>query len=75
MAKSFDSINDYKTNLTFTSLPYEEEMFENDTILKEKRDRWHSNLSRDVYVEEAIHVLSDMRKNNIREDKLAKVRD
>ncbi|MBZ9632160.1 carboxy terminal-processing peptidase [Salegentibacter sp. LM13S] len=75
MAKSFDSINDYKTNLTFTSLPYEKEMFENDTILKEKRDRWHNNLSRDVYVEEAIHVLSDMRKNNIREDKLAKVRD
>jgi len=75
MAKSFDSINDYKTNLTFTSLPYEEKMFENDTILKEKRDRWHKNLSRDVYVEEAIHVLSDMRKNNIREDKLAKVRD
>lgn len=75
MAKSFDSINDYKTNLTFTSLPYEEKMFENDTILKEKRDRWHKNLNRDVYVEEAIHVLSDMRKNNIREDKLAKVRD
>ncbi|MBZ9730725.1 carboxy terminal-processing peptidase [Salegentibacter sp. JZCK2] len=75
MAKSFDSINNYKTNLTFTSLPYEEEMFKNDTILKEKRDRWHTNLSKDVYVEEAIHVLSDMRKNNIREDKLAKVRD
>jgi len=75
MAKSFDSIKNYKTNLTFTSLPYEEEMFENDTILKEKRDRWHTNLSKDVYVEEAIHVLSDMRKNNIRQDKLAKVKD
>ncbi len=75
MAKSFDSIKNYRTNLTFTSLPYEEEMFENDTILKEKRDRWHTNLSKDVYVEEAIHVLSDMRKNNIRQDKLAKVKD
>ncbi len=75
VAKSFDSIKNYKTNLTFTSLPFEEEMFENDTILKEKRDRWHTNLSKDVYVEEAIHVLSDMRKNTVREDKLAKVKD
>jgi carboxyl-terminal processing protease len=74
-AKSFDSIKNYKTNLSFTSLPYEKEMFENDTILKEKRDRWHSNLSKDVYVEEAIHVLSDMRKNNIRQDKIAEVKD
>ena len=75
MAKRFDSIKNYKTNLTFTSLPYEEEMFQNDTILEEKRDRWHDNLSKDVYVEEAIHVLTDMKKNNIRQDKLAKVQD
>ncbi|SKB45124.1 carboxyl-terminal processing protease [Salegentibacter holothuriorum] len=75
MAKSFDSIKNYKTNLTFISLPYEEELFQNDTILKEKRDRWHTNLSKDVYVEEAIHVLADMKKNNIRQDKLAKIRD
>ncbi|WP_133546573.1 carboxy terminal-processing peptidase [Salegentibacter sp. 24] len=75
MAKRFDSINNYKTDLTFTSLPYEKELFETDTILEEKRDRWHSSLSKDVYVEEAIHVLSDMRKNNIRPDHLAKVRD
>ncbi len=75
MAKRFDSIKNYKTNLTFTSLPYEEELFQNDTILKEKRDRWHSSLSKDVYVEEAIHVLADMKKNNIRQDKLAKVQD
>ena len=75
MAKRFDSIKNYKTNLTFTSLPYEEELFQNDTILKEKRDRWHSSLSKDVYVEEAIHMLADMKKNNIRQDKLAKVQD
>lgn len=75
MARSFDSIKNYTTNLSFTSLPYEEELFQNDTILKEKRDRWHTNLSKDVYVEEAIHVLADMRKNNIRQDKLAKIQD
>ena len=60
-SRRFDKISDYKTNLTFQSLPYEKELFVNDTILKEKRDRWHESLSKDVYVEEAIHVLEDLR--------------
>jgi carboxyl-terminal processing protease len=28
-----------------------------DSILKEKRDRWHESLSKDIYVEEALNVL------------------
>jgi carboxyl-terminal processing protease len=60
-AKRFDKISEYQTNLTFVSLPYEEEMFKTDTILKEKRDRWHKSLSQDVYVEEAINVLEDLK--------------
>ncbi|TYA53145.1 carboxy terminal-processing peptidase [Formosa maritima] len=60
-AKRFDKISEYQTNLTFQSLPYEEEMFKTDTILKEKRDRWHKSLSQDVYIEEAIHVLEDLK--------------
>jgi len=68
-AKRFDAINDYKTNLTFESLPYEKELIKKDTILAEKRKRWHVNLSKDVYVEEAISVLEDMKINNIRRSK------
>ncbi|MFL0353926.1 carboxy terminal-processing peptidase [Xanthomarina sp. GH4-25] len=60
-SKRFDKISDYQTNLTFVSLPYEEEIFKTDTILKEKRDRWHKSLSQDVYVEEAINVLEDLK--------------
>ncbi|WP_109682117.1 carboxy terminal-processing peptidase [Xanthomarina spongicola] len=60
-AKRFEKISDYQTNLTFKSLPYEEEMFLSDTILKEKRDRWHKSLSQDVYIEEAINVLEDLK--------------
>lgn len=60
-AKRFDQISEYQTNLTFESLPYEEEMFKSDTILKEKRDRWHKSLSQDVYIEEAINVLEDLK--------------
>ncbi|MCX7550859.1 carboxy terminal-processing peptidase [Xanthomarina sp. F2636L] len=60
-AKRFDKISEYQTNLTFESLPYEEELFKTDTILKEKRNRWHKSLSQDVYIEEAINVLEDLK--------------
>lgn len=73
MAKQFEAIKDYKTNLTYNSLPYEEKLFATDTILKEKRQRWHESLSKDVYIEEAINVLSDMKMNNITRNKLADV--
>ena len=73
MAKQFDAIKDYKTDLTYTSLPYEQQLFTNDTILKEKRERWYESLSKDVYIEEAVNVLSDMKMNNINKNKLVDV--
>ncbi|AXT61297.1 tail-specific protease [Aquimarina sp. AD10] len=68
-AKRFDAINDYKTNFTFESLPYEQALMKKDSVLAEKRKRWHKSLSKDVYVEEAISVLEDMKINNIRKSK------
>ena len=59
-AKKYKSIADYQTSLKFSSLPYENEVMKNDAILKEKRDRWHETLSKDIYVEEAINVLDDL---------------
>ncbi|MDG5490176.1 carboxy terminal-processing peptidase [Psychroserpens sp. SPM9] len=60
-SKRFEKLSDYKTNLTFTSLPYEVELMSKDSILKEKRDRWHASLSKDVYIEEALNVLNDLK--------------
>jgi len=60
-AKRFDKISEYQTNLTFESLPYESQLFATDSILKDKRDRWHESLSKDVYMEEALHVLEDLK--------------
>jgi len=60
-AKRFEKLSDYKTNLTFKSLPYEMKQMSVDTILKEKRDRWHKSLSQDVYIEEALNVLHDLK--------------
>src|SRR5690606_6763896 len=60
-AKRFEKLSDYKTNLTFKSLPYEQKIMEKDTVLKEKRNRWHETLSQDVYMEEALNVLHDLK--------------
>jgi len=70
-AKKFEQISAYKNDLVFTSLPYELELMSKDSILKEKRERWHKNLSKDVYVEEAINVLSDLKLANPIKAKLA----
>ena len=60
-AQRFDKIADYKTNLSFKSLPYELKLIEKDSILEEKRERWHTSLAKDVYVEEALNVLNDLK--------------
>ncbi len=70
----FKSISDYDSKLTFKSLGYEQELFTKDPVLREKRDRWHQNLAKDVYVEEAINVLEDLKTNNIENSKLASVK-
>lgn len=73
-AQRFDKISDYKTNLTFESLPYEMSLVAKDTVLKEKRARWHVSLSKDVYVEEALNVLNDL-KLTYGINKVAEVKD
>ena len=69
-AKRFEKLSEYKTDLTFNSLPYEISLMEKDSILKEKRRRWHVSLAKDVYIEEALNVLNDLKmtyaiKNNV----------
>ncbi|MBU3821058.1 carboxy terminal-processing peptidase [Flavobacteriaceae bacterium XHP0103] len=74
-SKRFDALTKYETNLTFESPQYEKQLFNEDvTGLKEKRDRWHASLSQDVYVEEALNVLEDLKASyNIK--KVAKVKE
>ena len=60
-AQRFEKLADYQTNLTFKSLPYEVTLTAQDSVLKQKRKRWHTSLSKDVYVEEALNVLSDLK--------------
>ena len=65
-ANYFKKLQEYDSRLSFSSLKYEESLFTQDPILREKRDRWHRELARDVYVEEAINVLEDLKMSAIR---------
>ncbi|MBU2995461.1 carboxy terminal-processing peptidase [Cellulophaga baltica] len=74
-SKYFKKLNDYDSKLTFESLKYEESLFTQDSILREKRNRWHQSLAKDVYVEEAINVLEDLKGNSIKSGKLASIKN
>ena len=73
--KRFEAIDEYDNHLTFESLPYETALMKQDTTLSEKRKRWHKNLSKDMYVEEAVHVLEDLKINNIKAGKVADIKN
>jgi carboxyl-terminal processing protease len=59
-AKKYKTVLEYKNQLKFVSLPYENEAMKTDLALKEKRVRWHESLSKDIYVDEALNVLGDL---------------
>lgn len=58
--KKFKSLEKYKNNLNFNSLPYELELMASDELLKEKRERWHAELVKDIYMTETLNVLTDL---------------
>ena len=61
-SKKFNVLKDYKNELKFVSLPEEIALFANDTVLKNKRDRWHESLRSDIYMEETVRVIEDIAK-------------
>ncbi|NVJ89885.1 MAG: carboxy terminal-processing peptidase [Flavobacteriaceae bacterium] len=60
-SERFNSVFDYQSNLTFTSPKYEKALFKSNEDLKEKRNAWHKNLAKDMYVAEALNVLSELK--------------
>jgi carboxyl-terminal processing protease len=64
-AKMYKPLKNYSNQLKFNSLPYEIEILAKDNSLKEKRQRWHESLSKDIYVEEALNVLDDLQGKSI----------
>ncbi|QOD60348.1 carboxy terminal-processing peptidase [Polaribacter haliotis] len=60
-AKKYKTAFEYKSNLTFNSPKYELPSLKKDSILEQKREDWHKNLAKDVYVAEALNVLSELK--------------
>lgn len=72
-SEKFEAIDDYSSSFSFESLPYEKKMIETDSVLADKRKKWHKALQKDVYVEESVHVLDDLLRYT-KDDKLAKAK-
>ena len=60
-SKEFEMIADYESSLDFKSPNYEIPIIAKDSVLAKKRDIWHKNLKKDIYVEEALTVLSELK--------------
>ncbi|WP_233861032.1 carboxy terminal-processing peptidase [Tenacibaculum piscium] len=60
-SKKFKDIFKFDSDLAFKSPKYELNLFSKDTILKEKRIVWHKNLKKDIYLNEALNVLSELK--------------
>ena len=60
-AEKFSSVFKYESGLAFNSPKYEIPLFNENQDLKEKRNAWHKNLAKDMYISEALNVLSQLK--------------
>ena len=59
-AKQFDSVYKFDSKFEFYSPQSELPLISADSILGMKRENWHNSLKRDIYITEALKVLSDL---------------
>jgi carboxyl-terminal processing protease len=57
----FKEIFKFDSKLSFTSPKHELPLLKKDSTLTDKRVYWHKNLSKDLYVAEALNVLSELK--------------
>ncbi len=63
--KKFKKLSDYQNQLKFLPIAYDMAQFEKDEVLKSKRESWFKDMTKDIYVEEAVYVLDDLLKKNM----------
>ena len=66
--KKFESLSNYENNLIFKLLKAEKQYVMSNKELLSSRNRWHRNLTKDLYVEEgvkALEMLSALSENNL----------
>lgn len=65
-SKEFKVISEYKNDLIFKPIQHDVALMNSDESFKEKRQRWFENLSKDIYVEEALNVLDDLQSQPVK---------
>lgn len=63
--EQFKSVFKFKSDLKFVSPKSELPLIKSAVINKDKRMAWHQSLSKDIYVNEALNVLSQLRMRNL----------
>ncbi len=58
--KKFEALNKFKNGLKFNIYPDEIQREKKDEAFKKKTENWTKNLSRDLYLQEAVNIVSDM---------------
>ncbi len=72
--KKFDRIKDYNNNLNFNLLSDQSSKIKDTEEYKENRKRWHNSLKSDIYINESINVLLNLKTKKIENNNiLAKV--
>jgi carboxyl-terminal processing protease len=72
--KKFDRIKDYNNNLNFNLLSDQSSKIKDSDEYKENRKRWHNSLKSDIYINESINVLLNLKTKKIENNNiLAKV--
>jgi len=59
--KKYKDIFKHESKLKFNSPLHELTLIQKDTILGSKRKAWHKSLKQDIYIDESLHVLSDLK--------------
>jgi len=63
--KKFDKVKDYSNNLIFNLLSDQSSNIKDTDEYKENRKRWHNSLKSDIYVNESINVLLNLKTKKI----------
>ncbi|MDB4097814.1 carboxy terminal-processing peptidase [Flavobacteriaceae bacterium] len=63
--KKFDKVKDYNNNLRFNLLSDQSSNIKDTDEYKENRKRWHNSLRSDIYVNESINVLLNLKTKKV----------
>jgi carboxyl-terminal processing protease len=62
--KKLEPINNYSNKLIFKSTFEEQFLIKSDNVLSEKRKDWHTELTKDIDIDEVMNVLIDMKQKS-----------